>query len=194
MLPPAFFPGVLPGPASAPSDAASGPDAATTVSSRRRPDDGPGFAEELEIALAGGVSITPGTPPPSPPPAPRAADSVKSSSARASDPQKPASRDAGATQDSSAPAKVVATFANSAALTRQVNNLFSINSQSGQALVGAGLNAGRGSVQQGVLEQSNVDVANEFTQLIIAQRGFEVNARTITVSDQVLQDLTNIIR
>ena len=53
---------------------------------------------------------------------------------------------------------------------------------------------GRGSVQQGVLEQSNVDVANEFTQLIVAQRSYEVNARTITVSNEVLQTLTNIIR
>jgi flagellar hook protein FlgE len=88
----------------------------------------------------------------------------------------------------------VASFANEAALTRQGNNLYTVNAQSGQALVGPGLNAGRGSVQQGVLEQSNVDVANEFTQLIIAQRGFSVNARTITVSDQVLQELTNIIR
>lgn len=88
----------------------------------------------------------------------------------------------------------VATFANPSGLNREGNNLFSVTSQSGQALVGAGLTAGRGSVQQGVLEQSNVDVANEFTRLIIAQRGFEVNARTITVSDQVLQTLTNIIR
>ena len=53
---------------------------------------------------------------------------------------------------------------------------------------------GRGSVQQKALEASNVDVSLEFTQLIIAQRGFQVNARTITVSDQVLQDLVNIIR
>jgi flagellar hook protein FlgE len=88
----------------------------------------------------------------------------------------------------------VANFANADALTRQGNNLFTVNSQSGQALVGAGLTGGRGSVQQGVLEQSNVDVSNEFTQLIIAQRGFSVNARTVTVSDEVLQELTNIIR
>ncbi len=88
----------------------------------------------------------------------------------------------------------IAGFANSAGLSRTGNNLYTATGQSGQAVLGAGDSAGRGSVQQGVLEQSNVDVAAEFTQLIVAQRGYEVNARTVTVSDQVLQDLTNIIR
>jgi flagellar hook protein FlgE len=88
----------------------------------------------------------------------------------------------------------IASFANYNGLARQGNNLFTATGQSGQAVIGAGETAGRGSMQQGVLEQSNVDVAAEFTQLIIAQRGYEVNARTVTVSDQVLQDLTNIIR
>ena len=49
-------------------------------------------------------------------------------------------------------------------------------------------------MQQGALESSNVDVSLEFTRLIIAQRGFQVNAKTISVADQVLQDLSNIIR
>jgi flagellar hook protein FlgE len=88
----------------------------------------------------------------------------------------------------------IATFANAGGLSREGNNLFSETGQSGQALIGSGETAGRGSVQQGVLEQSNVDVAQQFTQLIVAQRGYEVNARTVSVSDQVLQDLTQIIR
>jgi flagellar hook protein FlgE len=88
----------------------------------------------------------------------------------------------------------IATFANAGGLSRAGNNLFTQTGQSGEALIGAGLTADRGSVQQGVLEQSNVDVAREFTQLIVAQRGYEVNARTVSVSDQVLQDLTQIIR
>ena len=46
----------------------------------------------------------------------------------------------------------------------------------------------------GQLERSNVDIAHEFTQLIVAQRGFSANARTITVSDEMLEELTNIIR
>jgi len=87
----------------------------------------------------------------------------------------------------------IADFTNPGGLSRQGDNLFTQTTQSGQPLVGAGGSGGRGTVQQGVLEQSNVDVALEFTQLIIAQRGYEVNARTVTVSDQVLQDLTNII-
>lgn len=88
----------------------------------------------------------------------------------------------------------IALFSNPAGLTREGNNLFSITTQSGEALLGPAQAAGRGTVQQGTLEASNVDVAREFTQLIIAQRGFQVNARTITVSDQVLQELANIIR
>ncbi len=44
------------------------------------------------------------------------------------------------------------------------------------------------------LESSNVEIAREFTQLIVAQRGFSANARTITVSDEVLAELTSIIR
>jgi flagellar hook protein FlgE len=88
----------------------------------------------------------------------------------------------------------MASFANPAALNREGNNLFTMTAQSGQAMIGPGLNAGRGGIQQGVLEQSNVDVATEFTPLIVAQRAYEVNARTVTVSDQVLQTLTNIIR
>jgi flagellar hook protein FlgE len=88
----------------------------------------------------------------------------------------------------------VASFANNEGLSRQGNNLYTATGQSGQAVLGAGASAGRGTVQQGVLEQSNVDVAAEFTQLIIAQRGYEVNARTVSVSDQVLQALTNIIQ
>lgn len=88
----------------------------------------------------------------------------------------------------------IASFANPAGLDRQGDNYFALSNHSGNALIGAGLSSGRGSVQQGSLETSNVDIAQEFTQLIIAQRGFQVNARTITVSDQVLQELANIIR
>ena len=49
-------------------------------------------------------------------------------------------------------------------------------------------------MRAGQLEGSNVDLALEFTRLIIAQRGFSANARTITVTDQILQELTSIIR
>lgn len=88
----------------------------------------------------------------------------------------------------------IANFVNPAGLNREGNNTFSLTPQSGNALIGAGQTGGRGDILQGTLESSNVDVALEFTRLIIAQRGFQVNARTITVSDQVLQTLANIIQ
>jgi flagellar hook protein FlgE len=88
----------------------------------------------------------------------------------------------------------IATFANPAALLRDGGNYLAISAQSGEALIGAGLAGGRGSVQQKALESSNVDVALEFTRMIIAQRGFQVNARTITASDEVLEELANIVR
>jgi flagellar hook protein FlgE len=88
----------------------------------------------------------------------------------------------------------IATFANAAALNRVGDNYYGLSSESGPALLGAGLAGGRGAVQQKALESSNVDVSLEFTRLIIAQRGFQVNARVITASDQILQELANILR
>jgi flagellar hook protein FlgE len=88
----------------------------------------------------------------------------------------------------------LATFANPNGLDRQGSNYYGLSSQSGPALLGAGQSGGRGSVQQKALETSNVDVSLEFTRLIIAQQGFQINAKTITVSDQVLQALSDIIR
>lgn len=87
----------------------------------------------------------------------------------------------------------IAKFANPSALSRLGNNYLGLSSESGPALLGAGLSGGRGSIQSKSLESSNVDVAQEFTNLIIAQRGYQVNARVITASDQVLQELANIL-
>jgi flagellar hook protein FlgE len=88
----------------------------------------------------------------------------------------------------------IANFSNPAGLNREGNNDFSQGAQSGVPQIGAGLSGGRGTVLQGTLEQSNVDIATEFTKLIIAQRSFEANARAVTVTDQVLQSLTQIIQ
>ena len=87
----------------------------------------------------------------------------------------------------------IANFANAGGLSRTGNNYFALSSESGPPLIGSGKTGGRGSVQQSQLEDSNVDVSLEFTKLIIAQRGFELNAHSITAGDQVLQDLVNII-
>ena len=71
---------------------------------------------------------------------------------------------------------------------------FRASGASGQALVGTPGTAGRGSMAAGTLEMSNVDLAQEFTNLIIAQRGFQANSRIITASDEMLQDLVNLKR
>ncbi|HDZ13451.1 MAG TPA: flagellar basal body rod protein FlgG, partial [Pricia sp.] len=51
-----------------------------------------------------------------------------------------------------------------------------------------------GSIASGALEGSNVDIAEEFTKLIVFQRTFQANARTITTTDEILQELVNIVR
>jgi flagellar hook protein FlgE len=53
---------------------------------------------------------------------------------------------------------------------------------------------GRGTLVGSTLEMSNVDLAQEFTNLIIAQRGFQANTKVITASDEILQDLVNLKR
>lgn len=88
----------------------------------------------------------------------------------------------------------VALFPNAEGLSRAGSNLFQTTIASGAASYnGAAVNA-RGTVAAGFLEMSNVDLAKEFSNLIIAERGFQANSRVITASDEVLQDLINIKR
>lgn len=87
----------------------------------------------------------------------------------------------------------VALFSNPTGLDRVGQNYYQQTVNSGVPVVTGGQAAGAGSVQGGALESSNVDVSLEFTQLITAQQGYEVNARSISVNNQVIQDLTNII-
>jgi flagellar hook protein FlgE len=88
----------------------------------------------------------------------------------------------------------VAAFNNPSGLTRSGQNYYVTSASSGEPIIGPGASGGRGSVQGSALEGSNVDIAIEFSRLIIAQRGFQVNARTITVANDTLQDLASIIR
>jgi flagellar hook protein FlgE len=88
----------------------------------------------------------------------------------------------------------IALFKNPQGLTGVGQSYFDASLGSGDVELGAGGSGGRGIIRGGQLEGSNVDVAFEFTQLIVAQRGFSANARTITVTNQVLEELTNIIR
>lgn len=88
----------------------------------------------------------------------------------------------------------IATFGNPDGLQSAGNNFFEGSLASGTADLGTALSGGRGSIVSQQLEGSNVDLTAEFTKLIIAQRSFSANARTITVTDQVLEELTNLIR
>jgi len=88
----------------------------------------------------------------------------------------------------------LATFNNTAGLSSEGNNTFLPSLSSGAAILNTGLSGRVGAVISGVLEASNVDIAEEFTKLIISQRAFQANARTITTTDEVLQELVNIVR
>ena len=75
---------------------------------------------------------------------------------------------------------------------REIFYIETVNS--GQAQIGQAAQGGRGTLSGGTLEMSNVDLAAEFTNLIVAQRGFQANSRVITTSDEILQDLVNLKR
>jgi flagellar hook protein FlgE len=87
----------------------------------------------------------------------------------------------------------LAVFANPEGLERIAGN-WRETPNSGLALIGQALNGGRGQVNPGTLEQSNVDLPQEFSNLIIAQRGFQANSRVITTSDELLQEIVNLKR
>jgi len=88
----------------------------------------------------------------------------------------------------------LASFPNVGGLERVGDNLFMSAPASGLAQLGAPNTGGRGSVSGGVLEMSNVDLGTEFTNMIITQRGFQANARTITTADTMLQEAVNLVR
>jgi flagellar hook protein FlgE len=88
----------------------------------------------------------------------------------------------------------LATFQNPGGLTKMGGNMFGMSANSGDASVGAAGLDGRGGIANGYLEMSNVDLAEQFTSMIMAERGFQANSRVITTSDEVLQDLVNLKR
>lgn len=87
-----------------------------------------------------------------------------------------------------------ATFANPSGLLKAGDTLFRISTNSGPALVGVPGTGSRGSISSGTLEMSNVDLSQEFTDMIVTQRGFQANSRIITTSDEMLQELVNLKR
>lgn len=88
----------------------------------------------------------------------------------------------------------MAKFANPGGLEKVGGNLFRASANSGPAETGFALDQGFGSMESGFLEMSNVDLAEEFTEMIVAQRGFQANTRIITTSDEILQELVNLKR
>ncbi|MCE9557579.1 MAG: flagellar hook-basal body complex protein [Armatimonadetes bacterium] len=88
----------------------------------------------------------------------------------------------------------MAIFPNPGGLERTGNNLWRNTDNSGIPVVGTPRSGGRGIVNSGFLEQSNVDIGNEFTDLIITQRGFQANTKIVTTVDEMMQELINMKR
>lgn len=88
----------------------------------------------------------------------------------------------------------MASFTNPGGLEKAGSSSYRTTTASGEPVVGSAGDPGVGTLSGGYLEMSNVDLSQEFTNLIVAQRGFQANARIITTSDDVLQELTNLKR
>jgi len=86
----------------------------------------------------------------------------------------------------------LATFGNEGGLTRLGGNQFATSANSGLAQYGFANQADFGSIDAGSLEQSNVSIASEFTKMIMAQRAFEANGKSITTADQDLQTVIGL--
>ncbi len=88
----------------------------------------------------------------------------------------------------------MARFPNAAGLSQSGSTMFAESSNSGDAIFGAAGSGGFGEVAPSSLEMSNVDLSQEFTNMIVTQRGFQANSRIITSSDEMLQELVNLKR
>jgi flagellar hook protein FlgE len=86
----------------------------------------------------------------------------------------------------------LASFSNPSGLTKSGSNMFQPSANSGNAAIGTANSGGRGQIATGFLEGSNVDLAQQFTNMIMAERGFQANSKVITTSDEILQDLVNL--
>ncbi len=88
----------------------------------------------------------------------------------------------------------LASFNNPQGLVKNGTNLYSESEASGNPSIGVAGSGGRGTLIGSALEQSNVDIAQEFTQMILAQRGYQANSKSITVADELLLDTLNLKR
>ena len=89
---------------------------------------------------------------------------------------------------------VLADFNNPGGLLRVGDNMYAVSGNSGGAVLGYSLEGIQSTMTSGALEMSNVDLAQEFTNMIVTQRGFQANSRVITSSDEMLQELVNLKR
>jgi len=88
----------------------------------------------------------------------------------------------------------LAKFSNTGGLEKVGSIYYQATPNSGNPVLGWATESGIGSIQSGFLEMSNVDLSEEFTEMIVAQRGFQANSRIITTSDEILQELVNLKR
>src|SRR5262249_43251797 len=88
----------------------------------------------------------------------------------------------------------LATFNNPQGLVKAGTHMYSASEAAGAASGGIAGTGARGSLIGSALEQSNVDIAQEFTQMILAQRGYQANSKSITVADELLVDTLNLKR
>jgi flagellar hook protein FlgE len=88
----------------------------------------------------------------------------------------------------------LASFANQGGLEKNGENTYVVSNNSGMANIGPSGIAGKGKIIAGALEMSNVDMAEQFTDMIVTQRGFQANSRTIQTADQLLQELLTLKR
>ena len=89
---------------------------------------------------------------------------------------------------------LLAKFPNAEGLEKNGGNYFKQSQNSGVMYIQAATQDGIGTIQSGFLEMSNVDLSEEFTEMIVAQRGFQATSRIITTSDEILQELVNLKR
>ncbi|MBP9948655.1 MAG: flagellar hook-basal body complex protein, partial [Negativicutes bacterium] len=88
----------------------------------------------------------------------------------------------------------LAAFNNPGGLTKLGSNTYSVSANSGEPQIGTAATGGRGSLTPGALEMSNVDLSQQFSDMIVTQRGFQSNSKIITVSDEMLETLVNMKR
>ncbi|MEW6105288.1 MAG: flagellar hook protein FlgE [Bacillota bacterium] len=89
---------------------------------------------------------------------------------------------------------VLANFSNPGGLLRMGGGFYQVSPNSGAPIIGEPMKDGKGKIIGGAIEMSNVDLAKQFTDMIISQRGFQANSRVITTADEMLQDLLSLKR